>query len=95
MQYYRASYHIKVFFFFFTDYYYLLLTDYHTGNRRLPGTVRNSLSVTQSLQKPYASVNGITKFNDKLMSWSDSRGGGLAHRLEAVPEQVRNDTDKT
>ncbi|MPC21280.1 Gamma-glutamyltransferase 7 [Portunus trituberculatus] len=52
----------------------------------LPGDVRNYLEAQNNtlriLYPPYAGVNGITKDKDALTSWSDSRGGGVAHRLE-------------
>lgn len=63
---------------------------------RLPGKVRNSLSAMnhslQILHLPYASVNGISKVKDMLISWSDARGGGVAHRLEPTPRHLGNVT---
>lgn len=56
----------------------------------LPGNIRNFLIAMNHtltvLQQPYASVNGISKVKDKLVSWSDVRGGGVAHRLEPAPQ---------
>ncbi|XP_037787878.1 glutathione hydrolase 7-like [Penaeus monodon] len=63
---------------------------------RLPGTVRNDLltmnHTLQILHLPYSSVNGVSKTKDKLVSRSDARGGGVAHRLEPASTHTVNIT---
>ncbi|XP_068248117.1 glutathione hydrolase 7-like [Palaemon carinicauda] len=57
---------------------------------KMPADATNSLKTMnhsfEVLHQPYASVNGISKIKDSLASWSDIRGGGVAHRLESSPK---------
>ncbi|XP_042864949.1 glutathione hydrolase 7-like isoform X2 [Penaeus japonicus] len=62
---------------------------------RLPGSVRNAITTKNTLQVlhlPYPSVNGVSKTKDKLVSRSDARGGGVAHRLEPASTHTVNIT---
>ncbi|XP_066939444.1 glutathione hydrolase 7-like isoform X2 [Macrobrachium rosenbergii] len=57
---------------------------------KMPADATNSLKAMnhsfEVLHQPYASVNGISKIKDNLVSMSDIRGGGVAHRLESSPK---------
>lgn len=52
------------------------------------GRIRNELSALNYtfdiLYPPYTSVTGVEKKKDTITSWSDARGGGVAHRLEPL-----------
>lgn len=67
----------------------------------LPGDVRNYLEAHNNTLKilypPYPGVNGITKEKDAITSWSDSRSGGVAHRIEPplVPEKTKKKPGKS
>ncbi|XP_064103163.1 uncharacterized protein LOC135213150 [Macrobrachium nipponense] len=60
------------------------------GGAKMPADATNALKAMnhsfEVLHQPYASVNGISKIKDKLVSMSDIRGGGVAHRLESSPK---------
>nr|XP_045607292.1 glutathione hydrolase 7-like isoform X2 [Procambarus clarkii] len=74
----------------------MFVEDLRNGDPIL-GSVRNELEAMnytfQILHLPYASVNGIAKLKDTLLSWSDARGGGVAHRLEPAPKHTENITN--
>ncbi|XP_050720943.1 glutathione hydrolase 7-like [Eriocheir sinensis] len=67
----------------------------------LPGDVRNYLEAHNNtfkiLYPPYPGVNGITKEKDAITSWSDSRSGGVAHRIEPplMPEKIKKKAGKS
>ncbi|KAK3853026.1 hypothetical protein Pcinc_040417 [Petrolisthes cinctipes] len=68
----------------------IYIQDFHNG-LILRGRTRHQLqtSLNHTLGRvypPYDSVVGVYKTKDVISSWSDGRGGGVAHRLQPVSD---------